>query len=255
MKKILSVLLLAAMVVTMASCSGEGESNTTTTAATTTNAPAGPAQTAAPVVTNEPNTNDAEDQAEYPYLPDDPDRFLDDLLDGKTLVNDKVDLESLRTAGFSTYNADAEDIPQMFDGVVDADGFAAAGKGKIGGTISNTEEEGGAQFFFALTEAVKASAYVLVSGNDNATYPDRNPVSWTLYATNDASVFEAETFDPTQWAKLDYVYEGNIAAGNWLASGYAIDDANQGEYQYYCYNCLYTSGQTFQIGEFELYAG
>ena len=268
MKKILSVLLLAAMVLTVASCN---EATTTTAAGTTagTTTAGGPVVTPAPIITTEPNP---EMQAEDPYLYNNPnaDRDLGTLLEGLTNHNEagKVDTTytpdgedrintSLLTIGFNTWNTEKENIPQMFDGVRTQEEWGAAGQGKIGGGTSEN-----ACYLFNMTEKVSVKAYVIWSGNDNATYTDRNPVAWHLYATNDVDAMKAmreEGADYTtlqesgKWTDLDYVWDGSMAAVNFEANGYDVDADKEGEYQYFCWMIEYTGGGSFQINELEIF--
>ena len=268
MKKILSVLLLAAMVVTVASCN---EATTTTAGNTTagTTTAGGPVVTPAPIITTEPG---AAMTAEDPYLYNNPnaDRDLGTLLEGLTNHNEagKVDTTytpdgedrantSLLTIGFNTWNTEKENIPQMFDGVRTQEEWDAAGQGKIGGGTSKN-----ACYLFNMTEKVSVKAYVIWSGNDNATYTDRNPVAWHLYATNDVDAMKAmraEGADYTtlqesgKWVDLDYVWDGSMAAVNFEANGYDVDADKEGEYQYFCWMIEYTGGGSFQINELEIF--
>ena len=90
MKKILSVLLLAAMVLTVASCGGEETPATTTTVAATTTK-GGPVQTPAEQITTAPG--ETEPEAETPYLYGNADTSKDlDTLGDKTDF-DKLTLE------------------------------------------------------------------------------------------------------------------------------------------------------------------
>lgn len=255
MKKILSVLLLAAMAIAMASCGSGAE---TTTAATTTAAPTTTVgQTTPPAITEDPNAPTVNEEPETPYIRDNADttKELATLLDGKTCANDKIDRESLASLNFSTWNAEKENLPQMFDGVKTADDWAAAGdQGKIGGGCG-----GGAWFMWATTEKVKVSAYVITTGNDNSKYPGRNPVAWNLYATNDATAIQAAVdageFNPEGWTNLDYVYDGTMTEADFTENGYAVDADKQGEYQYYCWYIEYTRDNVFQACEFEIFVG
>ncbi len=240
MKKLLSILLLAAMLVTSvaaASCASD-DSSSSTTAAATTATPA--ATTAQPTVTQDPaNTTEEEPEpdAETPLI----DEEVQQLMDTKTCLNDKIDMESLVSEGATFWNDETEGYAQLFDGIyTDAD-FTEAGQGKMGGGITS------AYFYFDMTEQVKISDYVLVSGNDNSQYPGRNPVAWYIYATND------KTQDLEEWTILDYVYDGSMADADFTPFGYSIDEDKQGEYQYYCWFVEYTGG-SLQVCELLLYA-
>lgn len=271
MKKLLSVVLLAAMMTAaLASCSSE---TTTTTAATTTKAPAA-TTTKVTAPSTEPIGTDPDDVPTYPKVPGD---GLEELTAGLKLITSetdvKVDMETLATVGFNTWNEEKENIAQMFDGVdtydewyfdedgnlkdgadPDAEGGpTGGGPGKIGGSIANPS-----YFYFGLTDKATLGAYVIVTGNDNSKYPGRNPVEWHLYATNDQDAFEAsslngEDFDESKWALLDYVYDGKVTEDNFAPCGYEIDADAQGAYQYYVWVLEYTTDGVFQAAEFALY--
>ena len=268
MKKFLSVVLVAALAAAaLASCSGD-ETATTTVAGTTAG---GAGVNTTPAVTAPTTVTDPSGIEEVPETPFIVDGGLEELLAGKTLITDKVDMDSLASVGFNTWNETDENIDKMFDGVVtyddwyfDEDGNLlegadpetpkGGGPGKVGGGISSP-----AYFYFGLTEKAKVSAYVITTGNDNSIYPTRNPVEWTLYGTNDQAAFEGcsldgDEFDESKWTVLDYVYDGGMIEDNFTACGYAVDADKQGEFQYYVWVLGYNNG-SFQITEFEMYVG
>lgn len=245
MKKLLSVLLLAAMVVSVASCAddeagskGSTAGNTTistTTVATTTNNPFGDF------------TTDPSQVPEDPFVSGDPQRSLEALIEGKTglSASGKIDMNSLRDEGFDCWQA-GEEFKSMFDGVDTAVEFAENGnKGKCGGGI----QSGTTKFYFSLTEQAKVSAYVITTGNDNSDFPGRNPMEWWLYATND------ESKPLEEWDVIDYVYDGMITDTNFTPHGYEVDADKQGDYQHYCWVIGYINHGAFQVGELELYTG
>lgn len=271
MKKFLSVVLVAVMAAAaLASCSGD-EATTTTVPGTTT---AGGAAQNTTVVTPFATETEETDGSDVPTPPKVKDDGLEELLAGKISLNEagKIDMESLASVGFTTWNEETENIDRMFDTIdtydewyfdengdllPDADpnaegGPTGGGPGKVGGPIVDPTF-----FYFGLTEKAKIEAYVITTGNDNSRWPGRNPVEWTLYATNDLATYEGcaldgEEFDETKWAKLDYVYDGMLIEDNFVACGYEIDAANQGEYQYYVWKLGYNNGQ-MQITELDLF--
>ncbi|MBQ8287843.1 MAG: hypothetical protein IJX76_03630 [Clostridia bacterium] len=276
MKKFLSVVLVAAMMTAaLVSCAGESADNTTTAdsknnAATTTvnGVQTTPTVTPPTTVTNDVNPDEV---IEVPKLPGD---GLEELLEGLTKA--EVDLSQLGVVDFDAWNdnENMENLDKLFDGIKTEVDFVEAGHGKCGGDAKWGAEAGG-YFYFALTEATTLKAYVITTGNDNLDYPGRNPVEWTLYGTNDAEAFTAGAaaglnnnpsggddtrvtstdipFDESKWTKLDYVYDGGIAEGNFLENGYEIDADKQGEFQYYVWVLGYTKDGNFQACEFELY--
>lgn len=278
MKKLMSMLVLAAMLAaTMASCGGD-DTETTTTAAPTTTTVVTTTQ-AAPPTTN-PTDTDPREVIETPMVAG---AGLEELLAGKTSLTatNKIDMETLAAIGFSTWSEANENIDRMFDGIdtelewfYDADENGdltilkdgadptnedgtkrGGGPGKVGGGVSNPT-----YFYFGLTEGATITAYVLTTGNDNMDWTGRNPVEWTLFGTNDKDLFEAcsidgEEFDETKWTELDYVYDGGIVEANFAGNGYEIDADKQGEFQYYVWKLGYTTSGSFQACELEFYIG
>lgn len=82
---------------------------------------------------------------------------------------------------------------------------------------------------------VKLDGYVLVSGNDVAAFPGRNPVTWWLWGSNDGE----------NWVELDYVDRPLFAAENGVPYGRRLSDLS--EYRYYSLEFI-TDGQ-FELGE------
>ncbi len=272
MKKFLSVVLLAAMMTgVLVSCSGE---ETATTTVGKTDAPKVTTTQTAPVTEG----TETDDPSQVTVLPKVAGDGLEELIAGLTRVSDEggvdVDMESLASNGFNTWNAETENVAGLFDGVdtfdewyyledgttlkdgadpYAADGPTGGGPGKCGGGVSDPTF-----FFFALTDKATLGAYVMVTGNDNSKWNGRWPREWTLYATNDAAAYEAavadvEAFDETQWATLDYVYDTLIAETDFTPNGYEVDEANRGAYQYYIWKMGYTSSGVFQATELDLY--
>lgn len=283
MKKILSALLLASMLVAaLASCTtGDGDTTTTPAPATTT--------TTKKPVNTPPVTETTEPQPEA-EVPKTPGAGLDELLAGKTKV--EVDMTQLGVVDFDAWDDanNGENLDKLFDGIMteqdwyyNEDGTIkegasienaqGGGPGKIGGDC-RFGDDNGAWFYFALTEEAKLTAYVIWTGNDNSTYMDRNPVEWKLYGTNDAEAFAAGAaaglanntgendtrvtltdipFDESKWTCLDDVYDGAVEQGNFLANGYEIDADKQQSFKYYCWYLGYTEGGSFQACELELF--
>lgn len=285
MKKIISALLLASMLVAaLASCT-TGEDNTTTPAGTTTPAATTTTKQAPPAT--EPPVTDPGEVIETPMVPG---AGLEELLDGKTLCT--VDPTQLGVVDFDAWDDtnNTENLDRLFDGVKDPQGWyynedgslkegadpdnaSGGGPGKCGGSAS-WGDDNGAWFYFSLDEAATVKAYVIYTGNDNSIYTVRNPIEWTLYGTNDADAFAAGAaaglannspdndtlvtatdipFDESKWTVLDYVYDGSVEQGNFLANGYAVDAANQQSFKYYCWYLGYTGDGNFQAAELELY--
>ena len=272
MKKFLSVVLVAALATAaLASCSGDEATTTTVPGTTAGNTNGNQVTTVVTPPVTEILTPDVEEQAETPVLPGD---GLEEMLAGLTKA--EVDMSQLGVVDFDAWNdnENMENLDRLFDGIKTESAFTENGYGKCGGDAKWGSEEG-AYFYFALTEKATLKAYVITTGNDNLDYPGRNPVEWTLYGTNDAEAFakgaaaglnnnpsggdDTRTtsndipFDESKWTKLDYVYDGGIAEGNFLENGYKIDADKQGEFQYYVWVLGYTRDGNFQACEFEVY--
>ncbi len=250
MKKLLSVLLLAAMLtasLAAVSCTNEETSSTTTAGVAATSAPV---TTKAPVATVDPTqeeTDDPNEVVENPLL----DADVIEMMESKTCVNDKIEMESLVSDITNFFSDGAYD--HLFDGVYTAEDWAEIAEGDT--TVGKCGFNAAAgNFFFALSEKVKLSAYVIYTGNDNAQYTGRIPIEWTLYGSNTA--FEADgSTDPStddNWVALDYVYDGNVPDADFTPVGYEIDADKQGEYQYYCWSLTY-SGGAVQMNEMLFY--
>ncbi|MBQ7354449.1 MAG: hypothetical protein IJW62_02900 [Clostridia bacterium] len=279
MKKLMSMLVLAAMLAASLVGCGGGETDTTTAAPAPTDKPAvstTPQATPPTTVTEEPNTSE---ETEVPKVLG---AGLEELIAGKTSLTatGKIDKATLASVGFNAWQT-FESINELFDGIdtelewfyeqdengdytilrdgadpENPDGTKrGGGPGKAGGGVSNP-----AYFYFGLTEKATITAYVLTTGNDNMDWTGRNPIEWTLYGTNDLSVFEecsidGVEFDETKWTMLDYVYDGGIVEANFAGNGYEIDADKQGEFQYYVWVLGYTDSGNFQACELDFYVG
>lgn len=126
--------------------------------------------------------------------------------------------------------------------------------------------------YWSMTEAVTLGSYVIYTGNDTTEFPGRQPIGWTLFATNNPELAEVPAdIDPSRtsesaldnwdaltdagWVELDYVYSGEMGDQNSLPFGYKIDEANQGTYKYYCWYIEYGGSVdgVIQINGLKLY--
>ena len=195
----------------------------------------------------------------YVYDASDPSLDLGKLLENKTCVNNLIDSSSIFANGFTPWYPDKTDVSKLFDGIKTKADYSAAETGILAGSyLGNT------LYLFDMKEKVQISAYVIITGSENHLYPDRNPVAWYLFATNDTEAAAAirrdereayiDVTDPdSKWTILDYVYDGYISHESFYANGYVIDAANQGEYQYYCWCVEYTGGNNIEVAELELF--
>lgn len=117
--------------------------------------------------------------------------------------------------------ADQEGPAQLFDGdfspKFDLGTIGEESGGKLGGGTPS-----GAYIVVETEKALTIGAYVLVSGNDTATYPDRNPIQWVLYGSTDGE----------NWVVLDQVKDGKMAPDSYIPHVYTIE--NDQAYNYFC---------------------
>lgn len=140
-----------------------------------------------------------------------------------TNLTDKVNQDSVDT-NVGTYNDTTETEKSVFDG--DLTNKMGSGDNKV--TIT-----------WSTTEAVTVTDYVVISGNDVANNPGRNPLLWTLYGSNDGE----------NWAVLDTVGYAGLEAAVSTAYGFEVD--NPGAYTQYKLELVSDSG--FELGELTLY--
>lgn len=196
---------------------------------------------------------------------------LEQLIAGKTNVNAAglVDMNSLRVEGIELWHAEraTEALQVMFDndrtygdcgGVahdVCAGGWIEEIVDKVvnHGSMSTIYTHQSGCFYFNLTEAAKVQSYTITPFINNYIFLDRNPIEWTLYATNDP------TLPLKEWTVIDYVLDSGINdAVDWtpesiVPMGYAVDASAQGEYQYYCWNITGVPDTALNVDEFALY--
>lgn len=299
MKKLLSVLLLGAMLVgTLASCdSGEGSDTTvaTTTQAPTTTTKQQVAQTTPPEVEF---TTDPSQVAETPMELAEVETWMAE----HTMVNDLVDRNTLFASQVGFF-ADGG-MPNLFDDIytkdewdnaiaeglfdanthedwVDTNGDGVVGLNEETGATDKWIALGKMGFsgstctiFWSMTEQVTLGSYVIYTGNDNSTNPNRNPVGWKIYATNDAALAavpedtvpyagtsamalkDKESLEAAGWVCLDDVFDGAMADADFTPFGYKIDEDKQAAYQYYCWFIDYGGDATslIQVNGLKLYA-
>lgn len=144
-------------------------------------------------------------------------------IQGLTDLTDKVDQDSIDT-NVGTYNDTTETEKSVFDG--NLTNKMGSGDNKV--TIT-----------WSTTEAVTVTDYVIVSGNDVANNPSRNPLFWTLYGSNDGDT----------WTVLDTVEYAGLEGVVSTAYGFEVD--NPGAYTQYKIEMVSDSG--FELGELTMY--
>ena len=91
-----------------------------------------------------------------------------------------------------------------------------------------------------LDRAATIYSYTLTTGNDNTSYPGRNPKAWTLYASADGN----------NWDVIDKVTESGMQDVNYESYDFAVDRADAYKYFKIDFTGLY--GSSFQLSEIEL---
>ena len=197
---------------------------------------------------------------------------LTELLSGKTNVNAAglVNMDTLRAEGIRFWHENGA-MQTMFDNTLhpgcssSQDNCCAGGQVEV--KVENRKEVNDVRFYFDLNAPARVKAYVVTPAIDNYIYINRDPVAWTLYATNDP------TLPMEKWTVIDSVEDSqmkeileqearlpdteedgklkqNIQS---VPIGYGVDAENQGEYQYYCWNITYVPDTALNVDEFALY--
>lgn len=99
-------------------------------------------------------------------------------------------------------------------------------------------------------KGVTLSGYRMTTANDAKKYPERNPITWSLYGSNTKS----EVPDDDVWTLLDQ-REDNNTLGQENYKNYHFEiPGNRNEYQYYLlvFNAV-QSGTVIQLGDFRLF--
>lgn len=146
----------------------------------------------------------------------------------ETIVNGDLSskYDKIDSASSSSVGSGSETTDKLFDGNVNTKAFIGSASG--------------IRIAWQMTEAVVVNKYTLTTGNDTATYSNRNPVKWQLYGSNDA----------TSWIQIDAVSDGGMGAVNYTA--YSYDTDIQDPYQYYLLQVENTGGGGLQLSEISL---
>lgn len=131
-----------------------------------------------------------------------------------TVLTDLVDIHSVSSSVSSFVNT--EEANRLFDGVYTEADFHQNGTGKWCGPADR------GYVYWMMNEAVTPTGYALVTGNDTAEYPDRNPVSWVLYGAKEDG----------EWAVLDAVKEGNLQPADFAVHVFPL--TNTKSYTRFC---------------------
>ncbi len=122
-------------------------------------------------------------------------------------------------------------VMNLFDGVYTQKDFEANNSGKMGSGTNRL------RIAWELAEPTTISAYAMVTGNDTADWPERNPIAWALYGSNDGM----------EWEIIDAIHDGKLEPLNFEPYVYEVDSPK--EYKQYCLVIERTDG-AFQLCEF-----
>ncbi|MBQ8381844.1 MAG: hypothetical protein IJX47_01420 [Clostridia bacterium] len=149
-----------------------------------------------------------------------------------TALNDKIDQNSIKLDDVSQsniFNPDTESVAKLFDGK-----YTEAEWTKFG-----THNATNVTVTWSYTEAVTVTNYVLVTGNDTAGSPSRNPIVIKLYGSNDGS----------EWTLIDSVGNADMAVANHTPCGFNVDTPAA----YTSYQIVMTSENQLQLDELLTY--
>lgn len=91
------------------------------------------------------------------------------------------------------------------------------------------------------TEQITVTGYIISTGNDTGSNPDRNPKSWNLYASND--------YTAGSWTLIDTVDDGKLPAANIESKKFTLKTTPD-NYRYYKLEITsIVGGSTMQISE------
>ena len=144
-----------------------------------------------------------------------------------------------------------EAAPAAFE-IIEATLGAADNKEKAENLFDNDEStkwcvnaSDTASVTWKVAEPVSVVGYEIVTANDNASNPGRNPCDWTFYGSNDG----------VEWTVIDAV-EGDSVLQNVNYTPYTFDAAAPGTYSYFKFDIAkYTSGSVMQMSGLNLIEG
>lgn len=278
MKKYLSLALALAMItgtLSLVSCDSGKEPETTTTASTTTstsNPPAANPTTPATTPASNPATTDDEQSGFDDGEVEDPiaigwDAVLQAVGTSTNLMPDYFGTISEYTVatGYDWNPEENEGLgnetpPNLFSNPDNSADDAAAGD-DLKWCCGRAEVEGCSAIIWSMTQSVTANYYAFKTANDNEKWPNRNPLSWRIYGTNEELTEDMQpTTDqlynmevPEGWELVDFVYEATLPDMNYTVCAFEID--NPTAYQHYmlCIDYIAYGGETFQLAEIFLF--
>ena len=110
-----------------------------------------------------------------------------------------------------------------------------------------TNSGGQGYVIFHATQPIKVTGYKISTGNDTATYPERNPKSWTLYGSTASS---NPGKDGTSWEVIDTIVDDTkLQAENYKTYVYTLPSETVKAYRYFKWVITSPSG-IVQVSEF-----
>ena len=129
------------------------------------------------------------------------------------------------TVGFSN-----ESFDKLIDGKFTSDDFTKW-------CLSFPSE--GAYIIFSASERIQLTGYSIVTGNDNASNPGRNPQSWAIYGCNDASADRGSE----SWVLIDEVTnDTKLEDLNYKRFDFTLSNPLSEKYQYFKMEITATKG-------------
>ena len=129
------------------------------------------------------------------------------------------------TVGFSN-----ESFDKLIDGKFTSDDFTKW-------CLSFPSE--GAYIIFSASERIQLTGYSIVTGNDNASNPGRNPQSWAIYGCNDASADRGSE----SWVLIDEVTnDTKLEDLNYKWFDFTLSNPLSEKYQYFKMEITATKG-------------
>ena len=97
----------------------------------------------------------------------------------------------------------------------------------------------GAYIIFSASERIQLTGYSIVTGNDNASNPGRNPQSWAIYGCNDASADRGSE----SWVLIDEVTnDTKLEDLNYKRFDFTLSNPLSEKYQYFKMEITATKG-------------
>ncbi len=180
-----------------------------------------------PIFVDKPRPNPPSDQPESPDIP--VIRGEGEALEGYTQLLQYIDRSKITApAGWGSHP-----VGDIFDGIFET---TDEGSNKYGHNEGVPFE-----ITWKMVKSVSLSAYTLYTANDTASYPDRNPKSWSIYGSEDGK----------EWTLLEKVENGELPAENYASKTFTMK--NTDAYRYYKWEIHESEGGSFQLSELLLY--